>query len=160
VAQTPSVKDIDLGWGEIKKNLLELSVIQAEVGHYEEDLHPSGLGMAELAQKMELGFVNQLNILVPPRPFHEFTSNRNSSETANMSENVVDRLFKNRGSVKGSVTTLGLWYARKMKEGIEDFSSPANRPYTIERKGFDNPLVDEGDFKNGVKSKVVDRKEM
>lgn len=40
--------------------------------------------------------------------------------------------------------------ASKIKDYARDLNSPANHPFTVERKGSSNPLVDTGDMIGGI----------
>ena len=44
--------------------------------------------------------------------------------------------------------------AEILKKTVEDIKTPGNKPRTIEKKDFDNPMIDSGKFKRSASAKV------
>ena len=44
--------------------------------------------------------------------------------------------------------------AEVLKKTVEDIRSPGNKPGTVKKKGFDNPMIDSGSFKKSASAKV------
>lgn len=50
---------------------------------------------------------------------------------------------------------LGDYIAGQLKDYMTDLNSPPNHPFTIERKGSSNPLIDTGRLRQSITHKVV-----
>lgn len=53
---------------------------------------------------------------------------------------------------------VGAFAAGATQQYITDLRDPPNAPYTIEKKGSDNPLIDTGSMRSSVTYKVTDQK--
>lgn len=54
-----------------------------------------------------------------------------------------------------ALARIGVWIVGQIQKRIADGIAPANAPSTIEKKGSDTPLIDTGQFRSSITSKVV-----
>jgi hypothetical protein len=116
------------------------------VGFLEGALYPDGTPVAAVAFWNEFGTTR-----IPARPFFRTTITDKSSEWA-------DRLGKAaiRYEYDGLKTMelMGQTMAEDVQESINGWTDPANADSTIEKKGFDKPLIDTGDMLRSVDYEV------
>ena len=104
-----------------------------------------GKPVAAVAAFNEYGSAN-----VPARPFF-----RTALEAVQRDiRNVVANGLRANGAVAGSedalMSTIGETITEAIRVSIEKWSSPGNAPYTIKKKGFDNPLIHTGAMMGAV----------
>lgn len=150
------------GLDRILKRLEVLQSKEVRWGFFEESRYTKAndrLPVAEVAKRQEEGMSEYR---VPSRPF--FTTNvlRIKSIGDPVNVKVYIRL-------KGLVTDYMLGFRSKsfkpLQEALQqslqleilDWSSPPNAKSTIERKGFDDPLIHTGKMYDSVKAKLVTR---
>ena len=76
-------------------------------------------------------------------------------------DDVIDKAEKLLGDVLGGTMSENQLFelvGLLLKSGIQDYAreldSPPNHPYTVERKGSSNPLIDSGDMIGAISYKV------
>lgn len=92
-------------------------------------------------------------ITIPPRPFfRRMIAEKSPGWGASMAK-----------VLKASDCNLGVAFGRmgegirgQLQGSIRDFSSPANAPSTVAKKGFNNPLVDTGHMLNSVDYEITE----
>ena len=133
------------------KELLKAAGVQA--GYFQNALSVEGDSMAEIAAINELGGVTDEGNHVPPRPF--------MSRAAKESEKEVIALFQKEAKKQGYnsanvMKKIGLLIIGLIKKQIQISKSWAkeNAPLTIELKGSDQPLVDDGTLLKSADYKV------
>lgn len=120
-----------------------------EVGFMSEATYPDGTSVAEVAYKNEFG---ETLHNVPPRPFFRQTI---AAKKKDWSHNVGVGLSKGL-SIKDTLSLVGESAVGDIQETIKEFSDPPNARYTIEKKGFNDPLIDTGHMWKSVTSRVID----
>lgn len=98
---------------------------------------------------------------IPPRRFHNFTWTRSKSK-AYGKNGAITTAFKayhlsaafGASNTNATLREIGKWYENRLKDGIRDFTTPANKPSTIAQKGFNDPLIDQLNLLNKVGVKV------
>ncbi|MFT8655942.1 MAG: hypothetical protein ABF785_04530 [Acetobacter papayae] len=95
-------------------------------------------------------------VTIPPRPFMRNTIANNRDEWGKM---LGDNLKKKGYNVDEALAVCGEEMTDQMKAEIKLFNDPPNAKSTIRKKGFDNPLIDDGHMWNSVSSEVKDGSE-
>ena len=134
----------------IRRSLLKVARSHVDVGFFDGRPHPkTGESEATVAAINEFG-VESENI--PERPFMAATARNTKVGQALAIE--LNRNLRTLGSLF-RWSQVGEFYAREVKQTIEDFTFPPNAPLTISLKGFDNPLVESGHLKNHVQTRII-----
>ena len=109
----------------------------------------------------QVGIIQELGnsaVNIPPRPFMETTLNTNRKKYGKMLENAAKAHTTLKGGKTGSVEanlrTIGAIAVRDVKTTITTLSEPANAPYTIKKKGADNPLIESGQMRNSITFRI------
>ena len=110
-------------------------IVETEVlvGFLGRERYPDGPLVAQVALTQERG-----TDTIPARPFMSASAD----------------LYA-QGQVSGTPDEVGEEAVRIMQDVIEVWTSPPNAPLTIQRKGFDNPLIHTRRMKNAVSYVVV-----
>jgi hypothetical protein len=114
----------------------------------------SGLSLAQLAAVQEFGSVNGK---IPQRPFMQKTFDNNSGKTKILLGKAWTAILADKIKPRNAIAGIGVWYAAKIRETITTGEFVKNAPLTIMLKGSSKPLIDSGDLRRGVRSKVVSK---
>lgn len=138
------------------KELSELAVVVGYPGdgpmHASADGEKSNFTVAQLAVVHEFGSpVNN----VPARPFMQQTWWRNRHETKKKSLMAFYMAITAHWSPKQALQNLGLFYEDKVRDTIDNGYFRPLKQATIEAKGSSKPLIDTGDLRRRVATKVV-----
>lgn len=143
-------------WLNLKKSFLQAERLEQQVGWFEGNRYGSNnenLPMAQVAQWIEEG-VRSKNI--PERPF--------------MRVGLDDRLKggENKESFKRIITAVangqdvfkalhkeGDSFRQTLRQVMMDWDTPPNSPKTIDKKGFDDPLIESSELISNISSKTV-----
>lgn len=112
------------------------------VGFLEGATYPDGTTVAEVAAKNEFGAVG-----VPMRPFFRTMVKQ---KKASWSTNVANVLAANNYDIDKTWQLVGEKITGQLRDSIRDWTTPPNSPQTIERKGFNKPLIDTGHMLNSA----------
>jgi len=126
--------------GSIKKRLEEVTKMQstrAEVGIMEDAKYPDGQQVAQIAFDNEYGTEK-----VPSRPALRNAIRNNIDELKRM----ASLLMAKHGDAETVLSLLCGHMINEFREEIIAFDDPQNADYTIEKKGFDNPLIETRQF--------------
>tara|TARA_R110001632_G_scaffold13609_3_gene46668 strand:+ start:1050 stop:1556 length:507 start_codon:yes stop_codon:yes gene_type:complete len=109
----------------------------------------------------QVGIINEFgnpSARIPARPFMATTLNTNRKKYGKMLENAAKAHTTLKGGKTGSVEanlrTIGAIAVRDVKTTITTLSEPANAPYTIKKKGADNPLIESGQMRNSITFRI------
>lgn len=86
----------------------------------------------------------------PPRPFMDKTFRWYHKKWAN----TIKGLVYDTMNFKAVLEDIGPTVVSDIQSVIEDLDNPPNRPSTVKRKGFNNPLIDSGQMLNSVRYEV------
>jgi hypothetical protein len=143
------------GVKQLRRQLEKVAASEVDVGFLDGKAHPAeppgGLNLPSIALIQEFG-APEANI--PPRPF--------MSETFRTSKAFKFAAAKLRMIFRGMNTDvrhslfylLGKFVAGEMSRNIKDWSEPANAPFTVDKKGFNDPLVETGFMRDNVDIRV------
>jgi hypothetical protein len=108
---------------------------------------PTDVNVATVAAAQEFGTSK-----IPPRPFFR---NMINAKSASWGPGVALQLKKYNNNVGQALEATGLGIKGQLQQSIIDTNSPPLSPITIERKGFDKPLVDTSHMLNSVDYEVT-----
>lgn len=124
---------------------------RVDVGFFEESTYPDGTHIAEVAIDNEYGIDN-----IPPRPFMQPTFDDNKTKWVKIMKNTASTQGKDI-NLKQILSTVGVVAMTDIKDKINWWSesgSPRNAQSTIDKKGFDSPLIETGAMRDAIIFKV------
>lgn len=83
-------------------------------------------------------------IKIPERSFMRTGHDKNADRIISQTERAIVQVLTGKMSIDTVLDMCGQQFATAIKTYMRDLSSPANHPFTTERKGSSNPLVDTG----------------
>lgn len=113
-----------------------------KVGFLEGATYPEGQSVPAVAAFNEFGTGN-----APPRPFFRNAINKNGAKWGKAGATI---LKSTGGDVKKTLMLLGEGIKGDIIQSINDLVSPPLAQSTIDRKGFDKPLIDTAVMVNSV----------
>lgn len=93
-------------------------------------------------------------IKIPERAFLRNGYDEKKDEVVSKSEKVLGDVVGGTMSADVFLQMVGLMLSTGIKTYARNLNSPANHPYTVERKGSSNPLVDSGSMIGAIDYKV------
>lgn len=95
------------------------------------------------------------HINIPERSFIRGGWDSQKKDIESKAISLLKKVLVMELDVKSYFETLGEYIAGQLKDYLTDLSNPANHPFTIERKGSSNPLIDSGRLRDSITHKVV-----
>lgn len=144
------------GWNKLKKELLKGSDLEVKVGIVEPTNYGSdndNLSVAQVWQWQEEGVPAQ-NIPTRPAIRVGFMAPIKKGSYDKMFAESMQRIASGKSTFKQEYTRIGVQAKADLKKAVADWDTPRNAPYTIELKGFDNPLIDSGLLYESIDFKV------
>lgn len=108
--------------------------VTVRVGFLESARYANGTPVAQVAAWNEFGTET-----APPRPFFRGMIQQRSPRWGNALGQIVEQ---QNYDARRSLSLLGEAIAGQLQRSINEFTDPPNAPYTIEKKGFNKPLID------------------
>lgn len=125
---------------KIIKDIEEVGILK--VGINESATYPNGLEVAKVAFWNEVGTVN-----MPARPFLRNTFANKNKDWSELAK----RIFVGTNyDLKRTWGMLGEKVVDDLKDAVTNFQTPANAESTIEKKGFNKPLVGTGVMRDSI----------
>lgn len=122
---------------------------EVRVGFLEGATYPDGTPVATVAAANEFGRPDKGQ---PPRPFFRQMIEENSP---NWGRQIGKLLKANGGDSAAALDAMGSVIKGQLQRSINQFTSPPLAPSTIERKGFDKPLIETAHMLRSVDYEVV-----
>lgn len=143
-------------WQKLKKELLKGSRLEVKVGIVEPVTYGAdndNLPVATVWSWQEEGVPAQN---IPPRPAIRvgFMDPIKKGSYDKLFTESMQRIAEGKSTFKQEYTRIGAQAKADLKKAIADWDTPRNAPYTIELKGFDNPLIDSGLLYESIDFKV------
>jgi hypothetical protein len=126
--------------GEAKKtngSYVDIGVHSDAGDHESDDLTADLVTIAEVAFWNEYGTSN-----IPERSFIRATIDANRKRLERETQKLYRKVVDGKIDTKKALDMLGLRIQEMIKQTILEQNDPPNAPSTVERKGFNNPLVD------------------
>ncbi len=93
-------------------------------------------------------------ITIPERAFLRNGHDGSKEEVLGDAEAVLREVLAGDISPELLLSQVGEWMASHIRDYAVGLDSPPNHPFTVDRKGSSNPLVDTGDMVNAVSYEV------
>lgn len=103
------------------------------VGFLENATYPDGTQVAEVAAKNEYGTIDN-----PMRPFFRTMVKQ---KKASWSTNVANVMAANNYDIDKTFNLVGEKIVGQLRDSIQGWTTPPNSQQTIDRKGFNKPLI-------------------
>ena len=135
------------------KELKKLKKLEVQVGFQSgEAQEENGADVAEIAAFNELGSSN-----TPARPFmrQSFENHQGELQAACTA---VEKKIQSGATAEEALETLGAFCKGLVQQEIVDGGFAPNSPYTIAKKGSDQPLIDTGTMRQSVNYAIKPRK--
>ena len=146
-----TIKDIDHGWKDIKKDLKRMHGASVVIGVLQNaKAYKDGTSQAEVAFHNEYGTSKG----VPERSFIRTTADENKAKYAKRMKKEVQAVFDGKQSVRDALTRVGLLAQGHVRKKIKDIKTPPNAASTIKKKGSSNPLIDTGSLIRSIDFEV------
>ena len=94
------------------------------------------------------------HITIPERAFLRNGYDENKDEVIDKAEAVLGDVIGGTMKPEQLFELVGLLLKSKIQDYAKELDSPPNHPYTVERKGSSNPLIDSGDMIGAISYKV------
>lgn len=133
---------------KLEKKIMDKLKSKAElaVGFIDGSKYPNGESVATVAFWQEYGTYN-----IPARPFFRTAIKENKKKWL---ETYKQAFQQHQDGIKALEIT-GTIAKGDIAQSITTFNTPANSPYTIEKKGSSNPLVNTGFMRSNVDYEVT-----
>lgn len=137
---------------KISKNLGTAKAVEAGyLGGTTED----GRSLPMIAAIQEYGTTQagkNHSVTIPPHPFMRTTA----AEKQNVwCKSLAQSLENNDCNAQKALAEVGEIMVGDIEMAVRDWTDPPNAPSTIKKKGFNDPLVDEGDLLDGADYRLI-----
>ncbi|NIR31645.1 MAG: hypothetical protein GWN84_20505 [Gammaproteobacteria bacterium] len=149
------VVDRDRGWGRVKRELRKGRVEVAVGIQGPAAVAPRSEGKLTNA---EIGAINEFGLGPPERSFLRATLDAERRKYIQLLKGVGDAAVAGKTSLEQGARLVGEIAVGDVKQTIADGVPPPNAPSTIERKGSSTPLIDTGQLRGSITSKVRKRR--
>lgn len=144
----------DMGMKDVEERFRALSKGSVVVGYPGDGpMHEGGeMTVAALAIVHEYGVPDQN---IPSRPFMRKTWEGNKGDTKKKAQLAFGSVIRGRWTPREALSRMGLDYEDKIRATIDNGNFKPLKPATVAAKGSSKPLIDTGDLRRRVTSKVV-----
>lgn len=146
------IKVINKGYNNYKDAFKELNSKKVAVGLFAkvgDDVLTRGIVNEFGARAGKNG-----NVVIPERSFIRSTYNKNVKKVARRFAEIGKSISNGNYNVDKKLKLIGSEQEAAVKKTISDLKYPPNAPYTIRKKGFDNPLIETGEMRNKISSEL------
>lgn len=153
---TTKVKYDKKGLLQLRDRFKKLDDWSGQAGFWKEQKHPNGkLNAAELANILEYGAnLSKATGKIPPRPFIHDGAEDSVLELKRLYQAQFNAFVEGKKSPRDVLRPIALSMAKWIQMRILYNDYVGNRPYTIEKKGFDHPLMETGWLADNVMTKT------
>lgn len=95
-------------------------------------------------------------IVIPERSFLRTGFDESHREVLDLADALLRALLDGTLSAEQFLDAVGVELRDRIIDHAEDLRSPANHPFTVERKDSSNPLVDSGSMVNAIEYEVTE----
>lgn len=93
-------------------------------------------------------------IKIPERSFLRASHDEHSDDVLKSSERALGQVVTGKMSVEQYMEMVGRDYVTMIKDYIVELKTPENHPFTVDRKGSSNPLIDTGNLLSSISYRV------
>ena len=148
-----SVRDVDLGWSKLFREMKELDKKSVKVGIQAGETTEDGENdLAYIGGVHEFGSEDGT---IPQRSFIRAGVDNKMGQIKNLSENVSGKIIDGM-SVKTGLNLIGLEVTGIIQEYISSGNFTPNSPKTIAKKGSSKPLIDTGHLRQSIRHVLED----
>tara|TARA_X000001388_G_scaffold28093_1_gene19845 strand:- start:1820 stop:2446 length:627 start_codon:yes stop_codon:yes gene_type:complete len=149
------LKDEDLGWNDVVRDLGSLTDLGLDVGVFDDAVHePRGIPITLIAAVNEYG---SAAAGIPARPVFAKTFETNERKYTSLLKTAIkESVGPNSTPIGPKLQEIGDGIAGDIKKGMHAFSSPVNADSTIAKKGEDNPWIHTGQTVEAVQARLTD----
>lgn len=145
-----SVKEIDLGWGKILRNMKKIDKTILKVGIQAGDMAADGKNtMAFIGAVHEFGTEH-----IPQRSFIRSALNDNQKKIADFAGELGEQIILEKKTPKQALNLMGLKITGMIQEKITDGDFTPLAPATVRAKKSNKPLIDTGRMRASIKHKL------
>ncbi len=141
-----NVKDIDLGWKKIKKEIGLLNKSYTKIGIQSTAGSEDGVTIAMIGLYNEFGTKG-----IPARPFMRSSFAENKKQVEKIKASQYAKILAGKQTVKRALGLIGEFMVGKVKLKITSLRTPKNADFTIRIKKSSNPLIDTGRMRASIK---------
>lgn len=98
------------------------------------------------------------SVVIPERSYIRSTYNKNYKKVSRRFTQIAKSISNGSYNVDRKLKLIGLEQEKKTKKTLTDLKHPPNAPSTIKAKGSSNPLIDTGELRSKISSRVVPKK--
>lgn len=120
---------------------MEIEVTERMRGY----LHSQGLHLRADTEK----------ITIPERSFMRSSWDQSQAELQELILRLLPAVLAGRLAPRYFYERIGIWLVARIQNQIREISDPPNHPFTVQRKGSSNPLVDTGRLIQSITYRVV-----
>ena len=137
-------------FNKLKVNMRFLDGASVDIGFFDSEMLDADNTLATVALWQEYGTYLRGKPHIPERPFmsHTFIFNRGYKREVTIEAGLI---LTGRSTTSRSLSKIGGTVRRDMKLSINNWIAPANATSTVQKKGFNKPLVHTGALSNGVR---------
>lgn len=176
------VKDIDLGWNNLVKELQEIKDKEITVGIQADEIDADGKNLAYIGAVHEFGKEIKVTdkmrgylhaqglhlkkttkvIKIPQRSFLRGAVDENESEINSLGDKLLNHVIAGRLSSKQALKMLGDSVQGIIQQRIADGIQPGLHPFTIQQKTLNGkkgttPLIGSGHLRQSIRYKIKTR---
>jgi hypothetical protein len=146
-----TVRRVDHGAKALQSRLraqqtaVEVGIIGAKAGEEK----GAGITVSDVAMWAEYGLGQ------PQRSWLRGWIEENQSELGALMRRESVAIAKGQSTKPRSLARIGLWIQGGIQQRIANGIAPENAPSTIDRKGSSTPLIDTGQLRSSISSRVV-----
>ncbi len=156
------VTDKDRGFNDLAKRIKRFNDLIVACGIHEEEgaalEDGSPLTVAQIAAIHEYGAPNA-DPPIPQRSWLRETCEEHSATIKGLIKKGAENVIKG-ANPDAEMEKIGLFVVGLIQRRIATGIPPANAQSTIDRKGSSTPLVDDGQFRQSIRSKTLPRSKM
>lgn len=120
-----------------------------EAGWFETNRYPDGTSVAQVARFNEFGTTK-----APARPFMRLAASKFSAQRKEAVPKLATKMAEGKITADQALGAIGNVLEGCIVDSIKNGGWTPNAPSTVEKKGFDKPLIDTGEMFKSVSSKV------
>lgn len=156
-----AVKDTDLGWNKIKRELLTADGGYTKVGLQEGAEHKDPES-GEMSDLVKIGAINEFGTKrIPQRSFLRSSFDESQGKLKELKEKLVTAVILKKISSRQALGLLGEFFEARVKSKIRTLKTPPNALSTQQAKArrvnkgsvteINNPLVDTGQMMQSIR---------